>query len=266
MQIEHMALVLADISGYTRFIRFHSMSLLHAEQIITELLEAVIDAADYPLTLAKLEGDAVLLYAKSDGNHAAVCRSVLDQVYKLFQSFQERRDYLADQPICPCDACVHMDDLRLKVVLHFGEVAVKQIRQFQELAGEPVIATYRLMKNSVPARQYLLLTDTFYQLSGGLPGREAEARSEELEGLGSIAVQVYYLEAASQAVAAPVLSIAMLIPPSASSSAPALHPARKSLWERWWQHLRHNRHLLGRIFGRQPKTAYYHLDVGSKER
>jgi len=39
------------------------MSLLHAEAIISDLLEAVIDHAEYPLTLSKLEGDAVFLYA-----------------------------------------------------------------------------------------------------------------------------------------------------------------------------------------------------------
>lgn len=43
MEIKRVALVLVDISGYTRFMKLHAMSLLHVESIITELLEAVID-------------------------------------------------------------------------------------------------------------------------------------------------------------------------------------------------------------------------------
>ena len=68
MEIKRVVLVLADISGYTRFMRVHTMSLLHAEAIITDLLEAVIDQAEHPLTLSKLEGDAVFLYATLDGD------------------------------------------------------------------------------------------------------------------------------------------------------------------------------------------------------
>ncbi|MDP1624483.1 MAG: DUF2652 domain-containing protein [bacterium] len=64
METKKVALVIADISGYTQFIRSEKMSAVHAEEIIFELLEAVIDHAAYPLTLNKLEGDAALLYAE----------------------------------------------------------------------------------------------------------------------------------------------------------------------------------------------------------
>ena len=38
MEVKRLALVLVDISGYTRFVKMHTMSLLHAESIITDLL------------------------------------------------------------------------------------------------------------------------------------------------------------------------------------------------------------------------------------
>ena len=63
MEIKVVYLVLADISGYTRFVKIHRASILHAEEIVTELMEAVIDAAGPPLILNKLEGDAAFLYA-----------------------------------------------------------------------------------------------------------------------------------------------------------------------------------------------------------
>ena len=71
MRIQHAVIVLADISGYTRFIKLHGLALVHAESVITELLESIIEHASYPLTLNKLQGDAVLFYALADENPKA---------------------------------------------------------------------------------------------------------------------------------------------------------------------------------------------------
>src|SRR5258708_25840462 len=70
MEVKRVALVLADISGYTAFMRHHDTSILHAEQIITELLETVIDSSDHPLQVSKIEGDAVFFYAVADDDAA----------------------------------------------------------------------------------------------------------------------------------------------------------------------------------------------------
>lgn len=50
MNIKKVALVIVDISGYTQFIRSQKLSAIHAEEIVFELLEAVIDHAAYPST------------------------------------------------------------------------------------------------------------------------------------------------------------------------------------------------------------------------
>ena len=50
MEIKKIFLVL-DISGYTKFVRLHRFSLIHAERIISELLESVIKEAAFPLPL-----------------------------------------------------------------------------------------------------------------------------------------------------------------------------------------------------------------------
>ena len=42
METRRVILVLADISGYTRFVRLHRLSQAHAESIICELLDALI--------------------------------------------------------------------------------------------------------------------------------------------------------------------------------------------------------------------------------
>jgi hypothetical protein len=192
MELKHACLVIADISGYTRFLMLHTTSLLHAEVIITDLLEAVITHADYPLTIAKLEGDAVFLYAVTGDNPQAAARDVLKQVNGFFEAFRARERALIACNTCRCPACSSVEKLHLKVVLHHGEVAIKEIRGFRELAGEHVILIHRLLKNSIAAKEYMLLTDTFYELSGGLEGESAESRTEHAEGIGDVGVKVYY--------------------------------------------------------------------------
>ena len=192
MDIKPVSMVLADISGYTSFMRHHSTSLLHAEQIITDLLETVIDSAEFPLSLSKLEGDAIFFYAVTDSNKEAATRDIARQVVSFFQAFKIKEQTLISHSICTCDACTNIDHLELKAILHYGEVAIKRIRQFEELAGEDVIIAHRLLKNTVSSNEYIMMSREFYELSGGLLGQEPEVRSEDCEGIGKVDVMVYY--------------------------------------------------------------------------
>lgn len=97
---------------------------------------------------------------------------------------------------CPCIACCTIDQLKLKAILHHGEVAVKQIRQFVELAGEDVIIVHRLLKNTIKDKEYILMIEKFYKLSGGVLGSSPEARTEECEGIGKVEVMAYYPQTA----------------------------------------------------------------------
>lgn len=192
MEIKRAAFVVADISGYTQFVKHHDVALIHAEQIISDLLETVIDSAEFPLTISKLEGDAVFFYALAGDDDQAVAKDVLKQVVLFFDAFNEKVQELDATRDCPCDACTHIATLRLKAILHYGQAAFKQIRQFEELAGEDVILVHRLLKNSVPSKEYILLTEHFHQLAGSLATEEPEVRMEQVEGLGTQRVRIYY--------------------------------------------------------------------------
>lgn len=201
MEIKQAALVLADISGYTRFMRNHKTTLLHAEGIITQLLESVIDQAEFPLTISKLEGDAVFMYAFCpDDDQRDVARDVQNQVQMFFAAFNKKAEEIMGHTFCTCEACDNIDKLRLKAVVHHGEVAFKKIRQFEELAGENVILVHRLIKNTIPSKEYIVLTDSFHKLSGGLTDQEPEWRTEEAEGIGKTKVAVYYVNPAEKPV------------------------------------------------------------------
>ena len=191
MDLHKVFIVLVDISGYTRFIKSHKTSLLHAEKIITELMESVIDTSDNPLVVNKLEGDAALFYAISDGTRAAA-QDILGQVRRFFDAFYQRQSGMVEFNMCNCEGCMQMGQLDLKAILHHGEVAIKKVRQFEELAGEEVILAHRLLKNSIAKKEYILMTEPFFELSGGLAGEVVERRSENCEGIGKVVVRVQY--------------------------------------------------------------------------
>jgi hypothetical protein len=200
MRLANCILAIADISGYTSFIKNREVSLLHAEQIISELLEAVIDGAQHPLTLNKLEGDAALLYAETGPDPGAAAKDVLRQVGRMFRAFSACSAALGEaRRNCSCEACANISGLRLKAFLHQGEIAIKRIRQFEELAGEEVILIHRMLKNQVPGREYVLLSDAFHVLVQDLlPG--GTSLREEADGLGTHTVWV--VEPGAEALAA----------------------------------------------------------------
>ncbi len=192
MEPKHLALVIADIGGYTKFIRFHQTTLPHAQEIIAQLLEAIIDHASHPLVLNKLEGDAALLFAEMGDDAVAAARDVSRQVMAFFSAFHAKsRELSGSRANCPCDACQHIIDLRLKAVLHHGVVATRKIRQFEELTGEDVILVHRLLKNSVARPEYILMSASFHRLAGDLAGYRSESGKESYDALGSVDTVVF---------------------------------------------------------------------------
>jgi class 3 adenylate cyclase len=194
MNVKKAALFLVDISGYTQFIRSQKLSAIHAEEIIFELLEAVINQAAHPLILNKLEGDATFLYAEMNNeNQIEVARDVARQAREFFKVFYERVLTLSmERSDCDCDACQSIFELRLKAILHDGEAVFKKIRQFEELAGEDVILIHKLLKNSVPANEYILMTESFYQLVGNFDDLPLDVRLEDCDYLGEVTVHVIH--------------------------------------------------------------------------
>ena len=192
MESAQIALVLADISGYTRFARLHRTSQAHAEHIICELLEEVIAATKHPLELHQLLGDAAVFVGRSDGS-PQMARDVFVQVQRLSERFRLRAGELTGEcSLCVCDACRGAGTLKLKVIIHHGDVVETQLRGFAKLAGEDMIIAHRLLKNSVAADEYVLATEPFQRLLGAAAGSDPEHRREMCEGVGEIDVAVYY--------------------------------------------------------------------------
>ena len=185
MRICQAFLVVIDISGYTRFITGRSLSIQHAEQIISDLIGVVIDRARHPLIVNKLEGDAALMYAEVEADDFCAGPDVLAQVRSFFPAFHQRVLELSNvRGNCSCDACTNITALGLKAFVTSGEILLKKIRQFDELAGEPVILLHRLMKNSVPGSEYVLMTDAVVR-DAQLDSARFRSHIEEIDGMGS---------------------------------------------------------------------------------
>ena len=183
---ERALLVIADIGGYTKFMKVHRVNLAHAQTIIASLLEAVIDGAEPKLKLAKLEGDAAFFYARLSEKDAAkdALATFTNVVMRIRQHFLEKQVDFEAGRLCNCDSCMQAKSLTLKFVAHVGDVAFQTVKRFTELAGVDVIFVHRLLKNSVPIAEYVLMSEpVFERLEADVKPLGKEVH-EELEGLG----------------------------------------------------------------------------------
>ncbi len=176
-------LLLADIGGYTDYMRTHRMSLAHAEVNTSRLLERVIDAAP-DFDLIEIEGDAAFLSRSVDtlSDEAAVA-TTFEVASAMHRAFHVERRYVAKN-LCPCKGCTEVDNLRLKFVAHIGEVATQTIRQQRKLVGIDVILVHRMLKNPVEIPEYVLLSEDLHRLrdlSLRVPEREVV---QDLDGIG----------------------------------------------------------------------------------
>lgn len=185
---ERALLVIADIGGYTKFMKIHRVNLAHAQVIIAMLLEAVIDGAEPKLKLAKLEGDAAFFYAKlpeKQGDKDALA-SFAKIARKIRDHFREKQADFEESRLCNCDSCVEAAMLTLKFVAHVGEVAFQRVKHLTELAGVDVIFVHRLLKNHVPVSEYMLMSEPVFERLDADVKPFAKENDEDLEGLGVV--------------------------------------------------------------------------------
>jgi len=184
--------MIADIAGYTRFMKFHYMSLVHAQEIVAKHLEAVIDAASPRLRLAKLEGDAAFFYLPGAADGSFDPAIVAQQAAAIYRAFHARAADLRTNTLCPCDGCTQAGNLKIKLVGHMGAVAVQKVKHMTELAGIDVIVVHRMLKNDVPLPEYLLVTKPVYDMLDATMRERASNVSLEMEDLEP--AQAYYVD------------------------------------------------------------------------
>jgi hypothetical protein len=184
MSVHQALLLLGDIVGYTRFMRFHRINLAHSQDITARLLESMVDAVP-SLRLVEIEGDAVFLYAPHEGIAAKpVSETAVHLALTMHQAFHAKQRWMVDRQMCTCEACKKIGTLRVKFVAHLGEVATQTIRDRTKLVGIDVIAAHRMLKNAVPVDEYVLMSDSVYEQCDPWLQERSSRIDQELEGVG----------------------------------------------------------------------------------
>lgn len=192
MAVQQTFLLIADIAGYTRFMTFHRTSLAHAQDIIAQLLEAVIDATSRRLTLAKLEGDAAFFYVAFPPGSNPGLEFVAEQTAAIYRAFHARVSDLKINSLCSCEGCVQAGNLKIKLVGHLGEAAVQKVKNLTELAGVDVILVHRMLKNDVPVPEYMLMTEPVHERIDISMRDRSASHPLQLDDLGS--VETFYVD------------------------------------------------------------------------
>ena len=172
-----------DISGFTKFVAETEIS--HSQHIIKTLLEELVDANSIGLKVSEFEGDAILFYRT--GAPPAL-KDFVEQARKMFVGFHTQLKAIELSRICQCGACTGASGLTLKIVAHAGPASTLQVKDHVKFIGMGIIVAHRLLKNSVPEREYLLLTnDLIGPAAGtGADGAPFQSGADSYDEIGPV--------------------------------------------------------------------------------
>ena len=142
---EHGYIVIADITGYTAFLS--SSELEHAEDSLRSLINLLIDQTKSLLVISRLQGDAVISYApQASFLQGQTLVEIIENSYVVFRQARERMQL---NTTCTCAACQNIPNLDLKFLVHYGSYVLQPTPMYQELVGNDVNLTHRLLKNRI---------------------------------------------------------------------------------------------------------------------
>jgi hypothetical protein len=169
--------VLADIGGYTKFLT--GVGIEHAKEITEHLLNRLIKSTERTWKVANVMGDCVFFYSETPAPPADTYRLLRG----LHEEFQDAQLDIASGSTCRCGACDRTEDLSLKFVVHAGQFDVQNIGGRKELIGQDIIVATRLLKNSVPVREYVIATPAAPGVTEAA-GVAPQTGHDELESIG----------------------------------------------------------------------------------
>lgn len=145
MKTEKGYLVLGDITGYTSYVA--TTELEHSQEILTELLQMIIENFAKVLTIVKVEGDAI--FACAENRTIPNGEIILDLVESTYSKFRKKLENIIYKTSCDCNACRAIPNLDLKFFVHYGEYVTQNFGGIRDLVGTDVNLIHRLMKNQI---------------------------------------------------------------------------------------------------------------------
>lgn len=176
---QEVLLVLVELGGFRRYTVGSRTAAVHGQGLVKDLLDQLVGQERF--AVARREDNLVLLLGgKPEPN--------LSEVRELAEAFHRRMRELMAANSCACEACQHLDRLRLRMVAHAGKALLWQRNGQMEVSGSTVSRVHRLRENGIAEPSYLLLTaEAQARLQAG-----ADFEPVEL-GLGEAATEPAFL-------------------------------------------------------------------------
>lgn len=167
-----------DISGFTELVR--STDVVTGRMIVRELLGTLLRHNTLGMKVAEIEGDAVFFFKWKAIPSPDALYAQFEKMKTAFDKKVQELQFRFNIPIT----------LHLKAIAHYGEMAAYKLGGFTKIYGEVVVEAHRLLKNNVPGRSYLLITDELMGVSGHESNLYQACRPDKLcelyHGLGSL--------------------------------------------------------------------------------
>jgi len=143
---EYGYLILADISGYNAYVAGTEFD--HAQEIIGDLLEFLVNRLRALLTLVQIEGDAVFAYTSE--NKILRGETLFELIENTYAAFKNQLTSIKRHHTCDCNACQNVNALDLKFFVHYGEYIEQSIDDHHGLLGyAPMFVRKREWKEPV---------------------------------------------------------------------------------------------------------------------
>ena len=143
--VENGYLVIADISGYSKFL--HESELDHARDSLSDLLDILVEHTRSPLRIVELEGDAVFSHAPA--SEVRTAETLTAMVENAYVAFRRALNLMVINTTCTCKACRLLPTLDLKFFIHYGRYARQDVREHKKLVGNDVNLIHHLLKNAI---------------------------------------------------------------------------------------------------------------------
>ena len=138
-----------DISGFTNFVKSIDINL--GVSVTRDMLNNIIDNNPLDMNLSEIEGDAILFYKVGEPFPLS---EIINGFTSMYEAFYTRFKKWKLQ--------YHIEaDLSLKLIVHYGDIIVYDIKGFRKLYGETVIESHNLLKNGNGISDYILITEDY---------------------------------------------------------------------------------------------------------
>jgi hypothetical protein len=149
-------LYIPDISGFSKFV--NETEIIHGQEIISSLLETIIDSNQLAMNINEIEGDAIVFYDYTSDFTPHDFYSISGYILRKFKN---KIELLKKERQCECNACKSISSLSLKFIVHKDELNEIKIKNFSKLYGRGLVVAHLLLKNQIHSKEYVLFTEDY---------------------------------------------------------------------------------------------------------